>query len=95
MGRSHLTSLERLDSLPSHSNALRLINKPYQREIQGEGHDSDLHDDMSALRRHSIQGEARRTIQVRKVRLAVVIQDSFRPWLLSSASREGHAHTEI
>ena len=27
-------------------------------------HDSDLHNEVPALRRHSIQGEARRTIQV-------------------------------
>ena len=47
-----------------------LINGFERRE---ESHDSDLYDEVSTLRKHSHQGEAGTTVQVRRLRLEIVI----------------------
>ena len=52
--------------LAGHSNAPRISNKIQiaLRLILEENHDSDLHDEVSTLWKHSNQDKARRTIQV-------------------------------
>jgi hypothetical protein len=40
------------------------VHVPYLQTNSGRPFDTDLHDEVSTLRKHSIQGETRRTIQV-------------------------------
>ncbi|MGB7846036.1 MAG: hypothetical protein WBL63_10500, partial [Candidatus Acidiferrum sp.] len=46
---------------------------PYLQSCSGRPFDSDVHDEVPTLRKHSFQGEARGTIQVRALRLEIVI----------------------
>ena len=49
------------------------VQIPYLQRNSGRPFDTDLHDEVSTLRKHSNQGETRRTIQVRTLRLEIVI----------------------
>ena len=51
----------------------RGVHISYLQNNSGRPFDTDVHDEVSTMRKHSFQGEARRTIQVRMLRLEIVI----------------------